>query len=105
MKDSFLSNISHELRTPLTSVIGFTELMLDENLTQEQRHKTEIILRNSKRLSRLIRALLDTTLIESMNLQLDWQMVEINELIASVVEDMRTIASTKNLPINVDIPS
>ena len=105
MKDSFLSNISHELRTPLTSVIGFTELMLDENLTQEQRHKTEIILRNSKRLSRLIRALLDTTLIESMNLQLDWQMVEINELIASVVEDMRTIASTKNLPINVDIPN
>lgn len=104
MKDSFLSNISHELRTPLTSVIGFTELILEENLTQEQRHKAEIILRNSKRLSRLIRALLDTTLIESNNLQLDMQMVEINELIASVVEDMKNTASAKALPIYIEIP-
>lgn len=104
MKDSFLSNVSHELRTPLTSVIGFTELMLEENLTQEQRHKAEIILRNSKRLSRLIRALLDTTLIESMNFQLDWQMVEINELVSSVVEDTKNIAKSKNLPISIDIP-
>jgi len=104
LKDNFLSNISHELRTPLTSVIGYTELILDENLTQEQRHKLEIILRNSKRLSKLIRALLDTTLIESNNLQLDMQMVEINELLASVAEDMRTMAATKNLPIRIDIP-
>lgn len=104
LKDNFLSNISHELRTPLTSVIGYTELILEENLTQEQRHKLEIILRNSKRLSKLIRALLDTTLIESNNLQLDMQMLEINELLASVAEDMRTMAATKNLPIRIDIP-
>lgn len=104
LKDNFLSNISHELRTPLTSVIGYTELILEENLTQEQRHKLEIILRNSKRLSKLIRALLDTTLIESNNLQLDMQLLEINELLASVAEDMRTMAATKNLPIGIDIP-
>ncbi len=104
MKDNFLSNVSHELRTPLTSVIGYTELVLEEDITLEQRHKAEIILRNSKRLSRLIRDLLDTTLIESNNLQLDMQMVDIKEIVASVVEDMRTIASTKNLPINVEVP-
>ncbi len=104
MKDSFLSNVSHELRTPLTSVIGFTELLLEENLKQEQRHKAEIILRNSKRLYRLIRALLDTSLIESMNFQLDSQMVEINELVSSVVDDMKNIADSKNLPLSIDIP-
>ncbi len=104
MKDNFLSSISHELRTPLTSVIGFTELLLDENLTQEERHKAEIILRNSKRLSRLIRALLDTTLIESMSLQLDLAEVEINELVFSVVEDMKNNAESKNLHVSVDIP-
>ncbi len=104
MKDSFLSSVSHELRTPLTSVIGFTELLLDGNLTQEERHKAEIILRNSKRLSRLIRALLDTTLIESMNLQLDLEEVEINELVFSVVEDMKNNAESKNLHISFDIP-
>ncbi len=104
MKDNFLSNVSHELRTPLTSVIGYTELILEEDIAPEQRHKAEIILRNSKRLSRLIRDLLDTTLIESNNLQLDMGTVEINELVASVAEDMKTIASAKNLPISIEIP-
>src|SRR4030065_1346868 len=103
MKDNFLSNISHELRTPLTSVIGYTELMLDENLTEQQRHKTEIILRNSKRLYRLIRALLDTQIIESSNLQLTKETVIINELINTVVDDMKNIISSKNIPISIDI--
>jgi len=104
MKDNFLSNISHELRTPLTSVIGYTELLLDEKLTQEQRHKAEVIFRNSKRLSNLIRALLDSHLIESSNLQLTKQKVIINEIVTSVVEDMKNMAASKNIPIIIDIP-
>lgn len=104
IKDNFLSNISHELRTPLTSVIGYTELMLEEKLTPDQMHKVEIIFRNSKRLSRLIRALLDSHLIESSNLQLEKQRVVINEIVASVVEDMKNMAASKNLPIIIDIP-
>ncbi|MFZ3384105.1 MAG: ATP-binding protein, partial [Candidatus Methanoperedens sp.] len=104
VKDNFLSSISHELRTPLTSVIGYTELMLDENLTQNQRHKIEIIFRNSKRLYRLIRGLLDTQIIESSNLQLTKEMVVINKLITAVVEDMKNFAVTKNIPITIDIP-
>lgn len=103
MKDNFLSNISHELRTPLTSVIGYTELMLDENLTDQQRHKTEIIFRNSKRLYRLIRALLDTQMIESSNLQITKEKVMINELIYAVVEDMKNISASKNIPISINI--
>ncbi len=104
IKDSFLSNISHELRTPLASVLGYTELLLEEDITEKQRHKLEIILRNSKRLTRLIKSLLDTTLIESRNLQLNMQTLSINELVAQVAEDMRTIASAKNLPIHIEIP-
>jgi PAS domain S-box-containing protein len=104
MKDNFLSNISHELRTPLTSVIGYTELMLEGNLTEEQRHKAEVILRNSKRLSKLIRALLDTPLIESGTLQLKTQLVPLFDLAAQVIEDMKTIASIKNIPVFNDIP-
>ncbi len=104
IKDSFLSNVSHELRTPLTSVLGYTELLLEENINEEQRHKLEIILRNSKRLTRLIKSLLDTTLIESRNLQLDMQLLSINDIVAQVVEDMRTMSLTKNLPIYIEIP-
>ncbi|MCZ7382212.1 MAG: ATP-binding protein [Candidatus Methanoperedens sp.] len=104
MKDNFLSNISHELSTPLTSVIGYTELMLEGNLAEEQRHKAEIILRNSKRLSKLIGALLDTPLIESGTLALKTQLVPLFDLAAQVIEDMKTVASIKNIPIFNDIP-
>ncbi len=104
IKDNFLSNISHELRSPLTSIMGYTELILGENVTQEQRHKLEIILRNSKRLSNLINMLLDTTLIESRNLQLDLQMVSIYDLASQVVDDMKNMASIKNISVCIDIP-
>ncbi|MCX9025768.1 MAG: ATP-binding protein [Candidatus Methanoperedens sp.] len=104
MKNNFLSNISHELRTPLTSVIGYTELMLEGNLTDEQRHKAEIILRNSKRLSKLISALLDTPLIESGTLALKIQLVSLFDLAVQVIEDMKSVASIKNIPIFNDIP-
>lgn len=104
MKDNFISNLSHELRTPLTSVIGYTELMLEDKLTNDQRHKAEIIYRNSNRLSRLINSLLDTANIESNNFQLNRQTVVVNNIIASVVEDMNNLAISKNLSINVDIP-
>lgn len=104
IKDNFLSNISHELRTPLTSVIGYTELMLDEKLTEKQMHMTEIIFRNSKRLSRLIKGLLDSQLIESRNLKLAGEMCVINEIIAGVVEDMKNNATAKNIPIKINIP-
>lgn len=104
IKDNFLSNISHELRTPLTSVIGYTELMLEEKLTEKQKHMTEIIFRNSKRLSRLIKSLLDSQLIESSNLHFAGEMVVINEIIAAVVEDMKNMAASKNITIKIDIP-
>jgi PAS domain S-box-containing protein len=103
VKDNFLSNISHELRTPLTSVIGYTELMLDEELTEKQRHMTEIVFRNSKRLSRLIKSLLDSQLIESRNLKLAGEKCVINEVIATVVEDMKNMAAVKNIPIGITI--
>ena len=104
IKDNFLSNISHELRTPLTSVIGYTELMLDEKLTEQQRHMTEIVFRNSKRLSRLIKSLLDSQVIESKNLHLAGETVVINNIIAAVVEDMKNMASVKNISIKINMP-
>ncbi len=104
IKDTFLSGMSHELRTPLTSIIGYTELLLDRELPPEDRHKLEIILRNSRRLAGLINGLLDTTLIESRGLQLDIQPLSIYDLMENVAESMRAASSIKNIPIYLDIP-
>ncbi|MCG2737001.1 MAG: HAMP domain-containing histidine kinase, partial [Candidatus Methanoperedenaceae archaeon] len=103
VKETFLSNMSHELRTPLTSIMGYTELMLDENISPEQKHKLEVIFRNSQRLTRLIQGLLDTAVIESKNLSLNIQTLPLYEMILQISDDMKTITGIKNIPINIDI--
>ncbi len=104
IKDNFLSNMSHELRTPLTSIIGYTELLLEQNITPEQKHELEVILRNSKRLSGLINGLLDTAIIESRGIALDTQMLSIHDLLFQVAEDMKTTAAIKKIPVYIDVP-
>ncbi|MDP3105562.1 MAG: ATP-binding protein [Candidatus Methanoperedens sp.] len=103
VKETFLSNMSHELRTPLTSIMGYTELMLDENISPKQKHKLEVIFRNSQRLTRLIQGLLDTAVIESKNLSLNIQTLPLYEMILQISDDMKTITGIKNIPINIDI--
>lgn len=104
IKENFLSNMSHELRTPLTSIMGYTELMLDEKISLEQKHKLEVIYRNSQRLTRLIQGLLDTAVIESKNLALNIQTLPLYEMIVHIKDDMKMITGIKKIPINVDIP-
>ncbi|WP_104140517.1 cell wall metabolism sensor histidine kinase WalK [Arthrobacter sp. ZGTC131] len=61
-KDDFVSNVSHEFRTPLTSILGYVELMLDDDddLTEYQRGPLGIIRRNSERLLTLVSDLLSS---------------------------------------------
>ncbi|MBU4221825.1 MAG: PAS domain-containing protein [Euryarchaeota archaeon] len=103
VKETFLSNMSHELRTPLTSIMGYSELMLDEKISLEQKHKLEVIYRNSQRLSRLIQGLLDTAVIESKNLALNIQTLPLYEMIVQISDDMKMITGIKNIPVNIDI--
>jgi PAS domain S-box-containing protein len=61
MKDEFVALVSHELRTPLTSIIGYVELVLDQesgDLSKEQKQYLHVIARNSRRLQRLVGDLL-----------------------------------------------
>jgi len=61
-KDDFVSSVSHEFRTPLTSILGYVELLLDDDddLTDSQRGPLEIIRRNSERLLTLVSDLLSS---------------------------------------------
>ena len=104
VKDAFLSGMSHDLRTPLTAIIGYTELLLEQNITSEQRNELEIILRNAQRLSGLINGLLDTALIESRALSLDIQTLPLRDIISHAAEDLSMMAAIKNIPINIEVP-
>jgi len=66
MKTELVSMVAHELRSPLTSIAGFSELLLDAGVTQEQsKEYAEIILKESNRLGDLINKFLDISRIES----------------------------------------
>ena len=91
-KDLFLSNISHELRTPLNSIIGFTDLLLTEDLgaalSAQQRDFLDTVARNGRQLLQLINELLDLQRIAAGRMELKPESVQLagllNEAASSV---------------------
>jgi signal transduction histidine kinase len=85
-KDQFLSNISHELRTPLNSIIGFTDLLLTQDLgpalSDQQRDFLETVARNGRQLLELINELLDLQRIAAGRMELKPEAVELAGLLA-----------------------
>lgn len=71
LKTSFLANMSHEIRTPINSVIGFADLLNDDDLTDEERHEyINIIHVNGELLLKLINDIIDIAKIESGQLKI-----------------------------------
>ena len=84
-KDQFLSNISHELRTPLNSIIGFTDLLLTQelgpSLSDQQRDFLETVARNGRHLLELINELLDLQRIAAGRMELKPEAVDLAALL------------------------
>jgi Na+/proline symporter/signal transduction histidine kinase len=93
-KDSFLSQISHELRTPMTSIRAFSEILMDDEVNgEDQIRYARIIHDESIRLTRLLDDLLDLSVLENGQVNLDIQPGTLSDLI-----DRALLASNSVLP-------
>ncbi|MGY1826210.1 sensor histidine kinase [Blastococcus sp. SYSU DS0541] len=107
MKDQFVSLISHELRTPLSSILGYLELVMDDEdqpLTDEQRQYLSTVERNAQRLLRLVGDLLFTAQVESGRFTLQPADVDLAGVVRAAEETARVAATGAGVQIVVDVP-
>jgi PAS domain S-box-containing protein len=99
-KGEFLATLSHELRTPLSAILGWAQV-LERGIFDADtlKHGLEAISRNAKMQVRLIEDLLDMTRIESGQLRLDLQRIELDGVIAAAIDSALPAATARGLTL------
>jgi len=106
LKFEFLNITSHELRTPMAAIKGYVQMLLRQTLGElnaEQNKALDVVLRNTNRLDRLIRDILDVSQLETGNIKFILNKTNLTELIRDVYETMQPSADLKNIKISVNI--
>jgi PAS domain S-box-containing protein len=100
MKDEFFAMVSHELRTPLTAILGWTPLILKEQVGPDtMRMGLSSIQRNAKLQLKLVEDLLDVSRITTGALHLERRLADINTVIASAIDTVRVGVEEKKISL------
>ena len=101
----FIANISHELKTPMTTIAGYTDGILDGTIPPEnERQYLEIIANESRRLSRLVRRMLDVSQLQAMDPLKGGSHFDICESMRRVLISMEKKITDRALDVDADIP-
>ena len=101
----FIANISHELKTPMTTIAGYTDGILDGTIPPEnERQYLQIISDESRRLSRLVRRMLDVSQLQAIDPLREGKHFDICESMRRVLISMEKKITDRNLDVDADIP-
>lgn len=108
LKSAFLANMSHEIRTPMNGIMGFADLLKDENLEKEEREEfIDIIFENGKQLLNIIDDIIDVAKIEAGQMRMDIEEINLKDLLNEVYlhfQKEKTRWSEENIKFNLDLP-
>jgi len=105
LKTAFMNNISHEIRTPLNSILGFSQLMADPDLTRDEREKyLTIVKSSSKRLINTVTDFMDMSLIASGNQEVQKKLFAPGDLLSEIYNRFQLPCKAKKLTFTLQMP-
>jgi signal transduction histidine kinase len=103
-RTEFIANVSHELKTPMTTIAGFADGILDGTIPRsEERHYLEIISSETRRLSRLVRSMLDLSRLQSDE-RAAQQQFDISETLVRTLVALESKVNAKTLEVDAQVP-
>jgi PAS domain S-box-containing protein len=102
-KSAFLATVSHEVRTPLNGVIGMLNLLVDNNLTEDQRRRAGVALASAEDMLAIINDILDVTKLEAGRVSLETMDCDLHAIIEGVVTLFSGRAASKGVSLSAEI--